>query len=74
MVKGIFWNSAGLHDPAKHRFIHDLVREQHMDFVAILETGRSNFLTPFLNHLAGALDFAWYTTPARQIWWYTRWG
>jgi hypothetical protein len=32
-------------------------------FFAILEIGRSNFSTPFLNHLSGGLDFIWYCLP-----------
>lgn len=31
--------------------------------MALLETGRSNFSNPFLRHLAGGLDFAWYCLP-----------
>ena len=34
-----------------------------MDFIALSETGRSNFSTHFLNRLAAGLDFAWYILP-----------
>jgi hypothetical protein len=50
-----FWNSDGFGDLAKHRFVKDTVREYKADFFAILETGRSNFLTPFLNNLLGGI-------------------
>ena len=47
-MKGMIWNSDGLGDLAKHSLIHETVRDQKLDFVAILETGRSNFADPFL--------------------------
>jgi hypothetical protein len=52
-----FWNSDDFGDLAKHRFVKDTVREHKVDFFAILETGRSNFLIPFLNNLFGGQDF-----------------
>lgn len=58
-----FWNSEGLRDPAKHRFIQESVRDLRLDFIALLEIGRSNFSNPFLRHLARGLDFAWYCLP-----------
>ena len=39
------------------------MREQHLDFVAIVETGRSLFATPFLKFLAGGRDFTWFCIP-----------
>ena len=39
------------------------MREKHLDFVAIMETGRSNFATPFLNRLAGGMDYALFVLP-----------
>ena len=56
-MKGVFWNSRGLGDPAKHRFIAELVREQHLDFVAILETVKKDFSNSHLKHLSGGMDF-----------------
>jgi hypothetical protein len=58
-----FWNSDGFGDLAKHWFVKDTVREYKADFFASLETGRSNFLTPFLNNLSGGRDFQWYCVP-----------
>ena len=54
-LKGMFWNSQGICDPAKHDFIQETVREQRLDFIALSETGRSNFATHFINRLAAGL-------------------
>jgi hypothetical protein len=62
-MKGAFWNGDGFGDPAKHRFVKDTIRENKLDFFAILETGRSNFSLPFLNNLAGGLDYQWFCIP-----------
>ena len=64
-MRGMWWNSDGLGDAAKILFIHETVREQRLDFIVLLETGRSNFAAPFLKHLAGGLDYLWYCLPPR---------
>ena len=56
-------NSDGFGDSAKHLVVSEAVREQKLDFVAIIETGRSSFATPFLRALAGGIDFSWYVIP-----------
>ena len=38
-LKGMFWNSQGIRDPAKHDFIQETVREQRLDFIALSEIG-----------------------------------
>jgi hypothetical protein len=55
-MKDCFWNGDGFGDLAKHAFVRETIREHKLDFFAILETGRSSFSTPFLNHLSGGLD------------------
>ena len=62
-MRGMIWNSDGFGDTAKHLTVHDAVREQKLDFVALVETGRSSFATPFLKYLAGGFDFTWYCMP-----------
>lgn len=62
-MKGIFWNSDGFRDTAKHFFVHETIREHKLDFFAVLETGRDNFLVPFLKHISGGQDFQWYCVP-----------
>ena len=54
-MRGIFWNTDGLGDHTKHFAIHELVREHKLDFIALLEMGRSNFSASFLNFLAGGV-------------------
>ena len=62
-MRGIFWNTDGLGDRGKHIAIHELVREHKLDFIALLETGRSNFSASFLNFLAGGFDYEWFCLP-----------
>src|SRR6266498_1813939 len=62
-LRGMTWNSEGFRDPAKHLFVRESIREHRLDFIALLEMGRSNFAIPFLQHLACGLDFAWYCLP-----------
>ena len=42
-MKGIFWNSRGVKDLAKRRFLADASIEHRLDFIALSETGRDNF-------------------------------
>jgi hypothetical protein len=62
-MKALIWNSEGLRDTGKHLFIKETIREQNLDLVAFLETGRSNFATPFLRDLAGGRNFIWFCLP-----------
>jgi exonuclease III len=62
-LKGMSWNSEGFKDPGKHLFVKEAIREHRLDFIALLETGRSNFSKSFLNSLAGMADFAWFCLP-----------
>ena len=62
-VKALFWNSEGFRDFAKHLFVQESIRERRLDFIALSETGRSNFFTPFLAHLAAGQDFSWFCLP-----------
>ena len=54
-MKGLFWNSRGLGDLAKHRYICEVVKEQHLDFVAILETVKKDFSVSSLNHVVDGI-------------------
>ena len=64
-MRGIFWNSRGLKDLAKRRFLADASLEHHLDFIALSETGRANFSPQFLNTLSGGIDFDWHCLPPR---------
>ena len=52
-MRGIFWNSRGLKDLAKRRFLADASLEHHLDFIALSETGRGNLTPQFLSTLSG---------------------
>ena len=55
---GMTRNSEGFRDPGKHLFVKESIRDHGLDFIALLETGRSNFAIPFLRDLACGKDFA----------------
>jgi hypothetical protein len=57
-IKGINSNSGGFGDTAKHLFVKEAIREHKLDFIALLETGRSNFFIPFLTQLAAGYNFS----------------
>ena len=48
-MKGMIWNTDGFGDTAKHLTISETVKEQKLDFVVLVETGRSSFSNPFLS-------------------------
>jgi exonuclease III len=52
-MKGICWNSNGLRDQAKPRFLFEASKEHMLDFIALLETKRSNFNSNELAHFCG---------------------
>ena len=56
-MKGYFLNNDCLGDSAKHLAIHEEVHEYKSNFMALLETCRSNFDAPLLKHLAGRFDY-----------------
>ena len=57
--------SDGFCDPGKHFFVKETIRKRKLDFMALSETGRSNFSTHFLQNLAVGLDFNWFCLPPR---------
>jgi exonuclease III len=62
-LKGLTWNSEGFGDTAKHLFVRESIRDYKLDFIALLETGRSNFSIPFLNQMAAGHSFSWFCLP-----------
>lgn len=54
----MFKNSRGLRDLAKHLHIAECIREHGLDFIAISETGKWNYLASLLNRLSGGENFA----------------
>ena len=66
-MNGIFSNSKGLHDLAKHVRIVDSIRDHNLDFVGISETGKRDFSSSLLNRLSGGVDFTWVSRPPRAV-------
>lgn len=64
-MRDIFWNSRGLRDLAKTRFLSEATLEHQLDFIAIMETGRDNFTSQFLSSLSAGVDFDWHCLPPR---------
>jgi hypothetical protein len=60
-MKGVFWNSRGLGDLAKHRFLAELVKEEQINFISISETSRDSFPDHVLKNLCAGHDFLWHT-------------
>jgi exonuclease III len=56
----LFWNSRGLADLAKQRFLAELVREEQINFIALSETGRESFPDHILKNLCVGRDFLWH--------------
>jgi exonuclease III len=61
-MRGIFWNSRGLSDLAKKRFLSDTSREQNLDFIALLETCKKGFSQHSLDNFSGGRNFVWHWT------------
>jgi hypothetical protein len=54
-MKGVLWNSNRFKDPKKHKFVSDLTKENNISFIAISETGRSDFMPRTLKNLWGKI-------------------
>ena len=64
-MNGMFFNSRGLGDLAKHLFIAECNSEYNLDFLALSETGRRDFSVSLLNYLSGGIDYTWISRPPR---------
>jgi hypothetical protein len=64
-MNGMFANSRGLDDLAKHLHFADCIRDHSLDFLAISETGRRDFSQSLLNRISGGIDFTWLSCPPR---------
>jgi hypothetical protein len=62
-MKGLYWNSRGLLDLAKHRYIAEVIKESNLDFVAIMESGKRDMQRSNLIRLLGGVDFIWHRLP-----------
>jgi hypothetical protein len=59
----MIWNGGGFGDTSKHLFVKESIREHTLDFIALLETRRSNFANPVLSELASPFNFSWFCLP-----------
>jgi hypothetical protein len=64
-MNGMFRNSRGLGDLAKHSYCADCCKDYNLDFLALSETGRRNYSQSLLNRLSGGIDFQWFSRPPR---------
>ena len=64
-MKGIYWNSRGLSDLAKYRYISEAIKEHNLDFVAVMETRKKDMSRANLNRLSGGADYIWHCLPPR---------
>ena len=62
-MNGMFANSRGLGDLAKHLHFAGCIQDHNLDFLAISETGRREFSQSLLNRLWGGIEFDWYSRP-----------
>jgi exonuclease III len=60
-MKGIYWNTNGLRDPQKLKHVSYLTKEHNLNFIALSETGRSEFMPSFLKNLCAGRDYLWHT-------------
>jgi exonuclease III len=64
-MKGFFWNSRGLSDLAKFKYIADAAKEHKLDFIAIMETGKQDMSRTNLARLTDGADFVWHCLPPK---------
>jgi hypothetical protein len=64
-MNGMFSNSRGLGDLAKHLFFADCIRDNNLEFLAISKTSRQNFRQSLLHRLSDGADFVWPSRPLR---------
>ena len=64
-MKGVFWNSRGLRDLAKYRFLSEISKEESLDFIALLETRRKHFSDICLDTFCGGRQFFWHWSEPR---------
>jgi len=62
-MKGFFWNSRGLSDLAKYRYLAEVIRDHNLDFMAVMETGKQDMSKSNLSRLSGGADFIWHCLP-----------
>jgi hypothetical protein len=57
LMKGVFSNCRGPRDLAKHTFLHDVAKDNRLDFIALLKTNKNSFSTQCLENFCTEADF-----------------
>lgn len=63
---GLLWNIRGLGVIGRVPAIVSRMKENHMDFVGVMETKKENFTPGFLRSLTGNIPFSWHYQPANR--------
>lgn len=56
---GLFWNIRGFGQTGRRPALANRIRENHVDFVGILENKKREFTVGFLRSLIGNIPFSW---------------
>lgn len=64
-MKGIFWNVRGLGQKGRIPALANKIRENHADFVGIVEIKKSEFVAGMLRSLTGSASFNWCSLRAK---------
>jgi hypothetical protein len=62
---GFFWNIRGLEQIGRIPTLVSRIRDNHVDFIGILETKKKNYTPSFLRPLTRNIPFNWFHQPAR---------
>jgi hypothetical protein len=62
---GLFWNIRGLGKIGRLPALANRIRENHVDFVGVMETKKEHFTPGFLKSLTGNTPFNWHHLPAK---------
>ena len=63
-MRGLFWNIRGLNKIGRVPALVSKIRENHVDFVGVMETKKESFTPGFLRALTGNTPFSWCFKPA----------
>jgi hypothetical protein len=66
-MKGNFWNIRGLNKPERQLSLEQIIRDNHVYFIGVQETKKSDFQTSFLRNLSGSIKFELHFLPARAL-------
>ena len=63
-MAGVFWYARGLGEPAKRRFLKEIISEHALEFICIQETKKTDFSDPWLASIGGRFTFIWLWHPS----------